>query len=892
MALPPGTRLGHYEILDLLGAGGMGEVYRARDGKLHREVALKVLPPETAADPERRQRFEREARAVAALNHANIVTIHSVDEAAGQLFLTMELVEGQTLSALIRPGGLPLAQLLDIAVPLADAVSAAHARGITHRDLKPANVMVTPGRQVKVLDFGLAKPFDAGGVTDAMATEAPEVITGQGKILGTVAYMAPEQAEGKGVDARSDIFSLGVMLYEMATGVRPFKGDTSLSTLTAIMRDTPKSVTEVNPAIPKELGRVIRRALSKDPDRRQQTGKDLRNDLDEIRKELESGELSVSTAQAAAVQAAAPVARRTPWVAVAGALALVMAVGAGVVWSRRASTTATPVKAGAPVSVTVTSLTTEDGVETFPSLSPDGKWIVYAADEQRSGQTDIMLRAVGGQTTINLTKDSKANDTQPAFSPDGERIAFRSARDGGGLFVMGRTGESVRRLTNEGFTPSWSPDGTAIVYGSETVTSAGSRLTLSSLWVVSLASGERRRLATADAIQPSWSPHGQRIAYWGLVDNSPQRDLWTVAAGGGEPVRVTNDASYEWSPAWSPDGHYLYFSSDQAGTFNVWRIAIDEATGKPAGGQEPVTLPRQNLGHLSFSADGSLLALSSNTGQSNIEALAFDPQRETVGVRRRITNSSENTQSPSVSSDGKWLAFFRSTNGQEDLWVVGTDGNGLRQLTNDAAVDRRPKWSPDDKRLMFDSTRSGTYQIWTMAPDGGGLTQVTNEPGLLIGGVWSPDGTRAVAYMPIVSRVLLFDPRLPAAQQKVEELPPFPAGIFTTTSWSPDGSRIAGNSSRPGAGLFVYSIAMRAYQELASTGTAPTWLPDSRRLLFALGGNLMLVDSATKVSKQLFSAPRESVNALALSPDAREIYVVINNPQVDIVLAKLTPGKP
>jgi len=196
-----GTRLGHYEILGLIGVGGRGQVYRASETKLQRDVALKLLPADTAADPERRQRFEREARAVAALNHPNIVTIHSVDEADGQVFLTMELVEGQMVSELIRPGGLPLAQLLDIAVPLADAVSAAHARGITHRDLKPANVMVTPGRQVKVLDFGLAKPFDAGGVSDAMATEAPEVITGQGRILGTVACMAPEQAEGKAVDA-------------------------------------------------------------------------------------------------------------------------------------------------------------------------------------------------------------------------------------------------------------------------------------------------------------------------------------------------------------------------------------------------------------------------------------------------------------------------------------------------------------------------------------------------------------------------------------------------------------------------------------------------------------------------------------------------------------------
>ena len=263
MTLPPGTQLLHYEILALIGTGGMGHVYRARDSKLQRDVALKVLPPDTAADPERRQRFEREARAVAALNHPNIVTIHSVDEVDGRLFLTMELVSGQPLSEIISRGRLSLDKLLKIAVPLADAVSAAHARGITHRDLKPANVMVTADGHVKVLDFGLAKLLDVGPAADRMATEAPDVITGQGRILGTIAYMSPEQAEGKAVDGRSDIFSLGVILYEMATGERPFKGETSMSTLTAIMRDTPKSVTEVNPTLPKELGRVIRRALSK-----------------------------------------------------------------------------------------------------------------------------------------------------------------------------------------------------------------------------------------------------------------------------------------------------------------------------------------------------------------------------------------------------------------------------------------------------------------------------------------------------------------------------------------------------------------------------------------------------------------------------------------------------
>ncbi len=523
--LSPGTTLGHYEIGALIGSGGMGQVYRARDLKLQRDVALKLLPPNTAANAEHRQRFEREARAVAALNHPHIVTIHSVEDVDGRMFLTMELVDGRPLSQLIPRGGLPLDRLLRIAVPLADAVGAAHARGITHRDLKPANVMVTAEGSVKVLDFGLAKQHDTLAQREHMETAAADVITGQGQVLGTVAYMAPEQAEGKPTDARSDIFSLGVVLYEMATGQRPFSGDTSLSTLTAIMRDTPRPVTDINPAIPKELGRVIRRALAKDPDRRQQIGKDLRNELDEIRQELESGELAGQTARAVAAAATPP--RRVPWVAVAGGVLVLAAIAAGLVWSRRSSSE-TAVIGNDPIAVTVATVTSEDGEENFPSLSPDGKWMIYGADPENTG-ADILLRAVGGQTAINLTKDSPGTDAQAVFSPDGERIAFRSARDSGGLFIMGRTGESVRRLTTEGFNPSWSPDGSAIVYATEGVEfNPQGRSTRSLLWTVSTTTGERRQLTTTDAVQPAWSPHGHRIAYWGLFGDGVQRDIWTV----------------------------------------------------------------------------------------------------------------------------------------------------------------------------------------------------------------------------------------------------------------------------------------------------------------------------------------------------------------------------
>jgi serine/threonine protein kinase len=291
VALPPGFRLGRYEIVAQIGAGGMGEVYRARDPKLNRTVAIKVLLETTAANPEARARFEHEAQSVAALNHPNIVTIHSVEEAAGVVFLTMEYVEGKPLSEMLVKGGLPLTQILALAIPLADAVAAAHDRGITHRDLKPANVMVTPDGRPKVLDFGLAKLIKAIPLEQGMTELATMgVVTGEGRIVGTVAYMSPEQAQGISIDHRSDLFSLGVILFELATGDRPFTGDTTVSVISSIVKDTPRSVTDLRPNLPPDLSRIIKRCLIKDPERRYQTAKDLRNELEELKETQESAD--------------------------------------------------------------------------------------------------------------------------------------------------------------------------------------------------------------------------------------------------------------------------------------------------------------------------------------------------------------------------------------------------------------------------------------------------------------------------------------------------------------------------------------------------------------------------------------------------------------------------
>ncbi|HKK72304.1 MAG TPA: serine/threonine-protein kinase, partial [Candidatus Krumholzibacteria bacterium] len=285
-----GKTLAHYEVTGLLGSGGMGDVWRARDTRLGRDVALKVLPDAVTHDPERRARFEREARAIAAIDHPNVVTIYAVEEAEGHLLLSMEVVEGQTLGELIPPGGLPLDRILEIATPMASALAAAHGRGITHRDLKPANVMVRPDGQVRILDFGLAKLVDGSPeVEDAtIAVDA----TAEGRVLGTTAYMSPEQAEGKPVDPRTDVFALGILLYQMATGEKPFVGDTPISTITSILRDEPRPMHELKPELPTQLGRIIGRCLQKDPENRYDTAKGLMFELENLQEDSSSSSMA------------------------------------------------------------------------------------------------------------------------------------------------------------------------------------------------------------------------------------------------------------------------------------------------------------------------------------------------------------------------------------------------------------------------------------------------------------------------------------------------------------------------------------------------------------------------------------------------------------------------
>lgn len=869
MSLRSGTKLGPYEIVAPIGAGGMGEVYRARDTKLGREAAIKLLSDAVSSNSESRARFEREARTLASVNHPGIVTIFAIEQASGHDFIAMELVEGRPLSELIVRGGIKLDRLLNIAAQISAAVAVAHKHGIVHRDLKPANVIVGAHDRVKVLDFGIAK-LRASAANDGQTMPPTKEITGEGKIVGTVAYMSPEQAEGQAVDDRSDVFSLGVLLYEMATGERPFKGDTSISVLSSILKDTPKPVTEIAPAVPKELARIVRRCLSKDPDDRYQSAADLRSDIEDLRQSAISGELNVAPSSAATPRLRMPVA------AVAGVLVVVLAAG----W---AMTRSAPAETAPTIpTMTFSRLTLLEGVASDSMVSPDGKWVVYVSNV--SGNQDVYLQSASGQTPINLTKDSQANETQPSFSPDGELIAFRSERDGGGLFVMGRTGESVRRLTKNGYQPSWFPDGKTIAFVSVPAVEAEARGgDISQLWTVSAAGGEPKRLTNGDAVQPRVSPTGKRIAFWSLPTDESRtrfteanRDVWTVAADGSDPVQVTNDAATDWNPVWSPDGHWLYFLSNRSGSMNLWRVAIDEKTGHTRGAPQALTAPASYVRHFSLSSDGSLAAYATQDFNNNVGRIAFDPATGTTrGEYQPLTNGPRDFQQVDVSPDGTQLVLSTNSRSQEDLFIISADGGGLRSLTNDRARDRSPRWQQDGKSILFYSDRRGGYETWRIDRDGGGLQQLTDTGGRRFFPIPNVNGSKVA--VPDIGAWELFTYDARNWTKPAEKLAPVPPELrssgatLTPQAFSPDGSLLLGTTQNVGS--WIYSFESRTYRDMKLRGAGGgRWLPDGRRFLITRQNRVQLADAQTGAVRDVFGIKDENIGNMTVSPDGRWIY--------------------
>ena len=803
----------------------MGEVHLAEDTELDRRVALKVLPSAVADDAERMARFRREAKAAAAINHPGIVTLHTIehaeDEGGGTVhFLTMELVDGETLDARVPAGGTPLAELLELGTQLADAVAAAHAAGITHRDLKPANIMVTAAGRLKILDFGLARlgsPASAGG--DREAETAAESITEHGRLLGTPAYMSPEQAEGGTVDHRSDVFAMGVLLYELATGRRPFAGKSPSSVISAILRDEPESLTELRPELPPELARIVRRCLAKQPDERFQTALDVKNELRDLERQLASdaGGQSATGSRRATTHNAKP--RRAILMSVLGLLGLAVATLA-TLWFRGDGPPPADSENGAvtaaAANVGPSRLTGLPGPELFPTLTSDGKALVFAHKEK--DHWDVYRQRVGGTRPIELTADHAGDDTMPAVSPNGERIAFRSERDGGGLFVMGATGESVRRISDFGYDPAWAPDSRRVVFATQPSPVSVTYIGSSELWVVDIVHGKPERVEGADGAMPAWSPNGHRIAYWTIrVDR--RRDVLTIAAGGGEPISVTDNEHICWAPTWSADGRYLYFNEDLGGSRGFSRVAIDERTGRPSGDPEPVVTSSGGwFYYLSIAGSSGVYTVMNQ--RTTIHAVDLNRQSaEAVGAPRMLVRDTEDLVVFDVSADGRALLGL-SGGDPRQLFSVQSDGAARRELATGKMFFAR--WSPNGERLATSWERTGSYEIHIMRHDGSDLRAVTDDPEGAAGyPVWSPDGRRLVYWNGRLDAAMSIDPERDGSSQSFGDAVPGGDG-FRPTSWSADGTRLVGEQS--GGGLAMLHLETGERLEVADSGLQPRFI--------------------------------------------------------------------
>jgi eukaryotic-like serine/threonine-protein kinase len=852
LAALPGSAIAQYRILEPLGGGAMGTVYRAEDTRLRRRVALKFLPDELTRDPVAKARFLQEAQAASALDHPNICTVHEVGETEdGHLYLAMAAYDGETVKERIARSPLSVDEAVDIACQAAQGLAKAHREGIVHRDVKPANLMVTRDGMVKILDFGVAKLRGAAGINVV------------GSFLGTPAYMSPEQARGEEVDPRSDVFSLGVVLYEMLAGVRPFRsGEGVTSALRSLLEDKPAPLrslrADVRPEIPAELERVVLRMLAKPPADRYPTAAEVAAELTAIQKSL------------AVEPAPRPAPGRRTWFAAAAVLGLVLAVAA-VALLRQSEP--------APVQPEFRRVTEDEGREVYPSLAPDGRSFVYAKADP-SGQKDIFLQTIGDEGgPLNVTAGSEADDSQPAISPDGRWIAFRSERDGGGIYIVSVDGGLARRISDVGYNPAWSPDGRELAVATEGIADPSVRRDVSEILRIDVATGRSRTLvAEDDGVQPSWSPNGWRIAYWGVPSGSARRILWTVPADGGPPAKALDDGFLNWNPVWSPDGAWLYFGSDRSGSLNLWRLPIDERSGRVTGEAEPVTTPATASGFWSLSRDGSRILYAADESKSNVERFPFDPAGLRVtGREESVTRGSHLVRSCAVSPDGRRIAFHDSLP-REELFVAGIDGSGLRQLTDDGFKDRVPVWSPDGRRLLFYSNRGGSYEAWLIDAEGGEPERVLppgREP--VIVPVWSPDGRKVACTYG--GRAAVIDLSQPLASRRAEPLPEAVGEAFYPLSWSADGLTLAGNMARldgsTSEGIGLHLLGSRTYLRWTSRGYNPVWLRDGRRLLYLEAGKILAFDTLTNEARDVLAPPPHSAYELVTtSPDGRSLFAV------------------
>lgn len=923
-----GTTLSHYAIISKLGQGGMGEVYLAQDTKLDRKVALKLLPSEFVSNEDRLRRFVQEAKAAAALSHPNIAHIYEVGEVDGNHFIAMEFVDGDTLTTKLHREKSTLSTLLKFLSQVAEGLAKAHAAGIVHRDLKPDNIMITRDGYAKILDFGLAKLIEtqgssrSAGASEEVATAMMPVqpLSAAGSVMGTVGYMSPEQAQGKTVDPRSDIFSFGCVLYEAATGRRPFEGDSAIDTLHKIIYAAAAPIADFNPAAPSDLQRIVRRSLAKDPEKRYQTIRDVANDLEDLRQEIESETevewsippKDVSTAPVPDARSSDP--QVVPLTSSAeyivseikqhktGAfvtLALFVMTGLGYTIYHFTSRT-TPVVVHFQ-NMKITRVTSEGNVESA-AISPDGKYIAYSLEE--SGKRSLWTKhlSTGSRVQIVPTTETFLMNAS-MFSHDGGYVYYTRVDEQnpqGGLYqvpVLG--GASKKILANVAQPVSLSPDGKQLAFGRYHLSG-----TEDELWLANADGTNERRLITVKEPEwlggagAAWSPDGKMLAVgYGSETQESGRYAMTIAVVSIANATLKPITSGRWpyagSVTWFSDGSALAFVAREEvlGALQIWQVSY------PQGQTRRVTndLNSYALYSLTVTGDSSALVSVQSDPVSNIWVAPEGDARRARAVTSR-KSVEEGHYSLAWTPDGK-VVYDSNVNSKGSIWIVNADGSDPKPLTESATDDFAPEVSPDGRYVVFNSNRArGSWEVWRMDIDGANprrLTQTTGVPTFSI----SPDG-RWVIYNPFVGGL-----------QKVSidggsPIELVAKGSLRNPQASPDGKLLAyffddEQTKRPKIAVveFDTGVPVRTLDLPVTSGTdlyeklfyrGFHWSPDGRALVYInkLGGvsNLWSQPLDGSAPKQITDFKSDLILNFAYSRDGRQLAFARGNQSRDAVL--------
>ncbi len=889
-----GKTISHYTITEKLGEGGMGVVYRAHDLKLKRDVAIKFLPKRLSTHGEERERFVHEAQAASALNHPGICTIHEIDEADGETFIVMEMIEGVTLREWIHDKigagegyrKLPVKEVTALAVQIGEALGKAHERGIVHRDIKSENIMVTPDVRVKIMDFGLAK---LQGVTK---------LTKTGSTIGTMAYMSPEQVEGAETDHRTDIFSFGVLLYEMLTGKFPFRAAHEAAIMYEIVNSDPVPITGERPGLEQELVRIISKALEKNREERYQSVREMVVDLKRFRRDTDGrirpgGGLGTQAVSGSGQsEGHGDGKRRDPisWMPVTGVAVIVLLAVAGYLLFRTSGTRVAGEK-------TVNRITSGPGLEMEPSISPDGQLVAYATDDR--GNLDIMIQPVGGGQPVRLV-DHDADDADPAFSPEGDRLAFVSARNRGGhltiglglgplqnfqsgkygdLFVIPVAGGEARKLADNAYNPAWSPDGKEIAFRSSMKGNWD-------LWAVDVESGDTRQLTRDEDFnfQPAYSPDGKWLVYPTMLSSS-NYVLRSMPVAGGEPRVITSGTSMIIRPIWSDDGEEIIYSTNRGGSINLWKFRYSPDGNGSGDSFHPTQITVGGGADVEASAARSARILAYATTAVNTDIWEMEYPAAT---KRRITSETSVEDFPQEYPDGRSLLVTSNRSGLLALYRTGLDGQSFERVTPLSDFDEpMGRISPDGEKLVYLARSENRYSMRMLNTRTGRDTELVSDDEPLVAPVWSPDG-KSIAYDRNTNQkadVFIHDVATGAERQltRMEY-----SSSFST--WSPDGKYLTFQMQQPTVRTIWIVPARGGTPRQVTSGTAehshPQWSPvDSDLILFVLDHkNLCAVRPSSGKIEQLTSYTESDLvlDYPSWSHDGRKIYYSITRKTGDI----------